>query len=610
MVTRIDWRRAVAGVVLAGVAAGCRDLAVVNSNAPERERAFSDPATIVSAASGTVKTYFNMRNDYDPAFTINNVGDAGYTASWNNFNMRYYGSYGPTGGSNCVDRCAWVNSTATQLGFQVTPYWYGSYSVLSSANDALFALRVAPVKPDLGLDEAKTEVIAQMTQAMALAWIALNYDQGFIVLEDSDLLTLVVESREAIRDKAIELFDKGVDLAHASAFTTNASWFGIGGPTYTNLQLAKAMRTMQAELLAHFPRNAEENAQVNWAKVLEYAGKGVSSTVDGAGFDFNAYVDETFTFFSGFQQWGNDYGTVRVDTRVARLLSTTQLDPWPGGAGSPVPQDAAGNPIGGLYGVDKRLGDGCFDAGTGQPDLLGHGECVETALSGTDYAWASDAIMNPARGQYHQSNIFYIRNHCVAIGMPDCPSGAGLLPIVNQTLNDLLWAEALLRTGGSKAQAATLINNSRVTRGGLPPVTAATSDDDIKKALVYEQDVELLQLAGTQYFNRRRLSKSTSSGATGTNMYTADLKHHLMDPEGPWVLNPLWKDAPRQMPIPAKDLALLLMEIYSFGGPDDPGGIGASPSANVVNGQRVRSVREIYDEMYKASRQNIRRRVQ
>ena len=605
MVTRIDWRRAVAGLVLAGAAAGCRELAVVNTNAPERERAFSDPATIVSSASGTMKTYINMRNNYDPAMTLTNMADS-YDFAWNNFNARYYGSYGPGGGANCADRCAWVNSTATQLGDQVEGFWYGAYSVLSSANDALFALRVAATKPDLGQDEAKTEVIAQMTQAMALAWIALNYDQGFIVLEDSDLLTLQVESREAIRDKAIELFDQGVTLAKASTFTTNAGWFGIGGPTYTNFQLAKAMRSMQAELLAHYPRNAEENAQVNWAKVVEYASQGVSSSVDGPAFDLNAYVDETLTFFSGFQQWGNDYGTVRVDNRIGSLLSTTQIDPWPGGAGNPQPATAGGVPIGGLYGVDKRLGDGCFDAGTGAPDVLGYGECVETAVSGTDFAWSPVAIQNPGRGRYHESNIFYIRNHCLAIGIPDCPSGAGDLPLIDRAFNDLLWAEGLLRSGGSKALAATLINNTRVTRGGLPPVSAATSDNDLKQAMLYEQDIELIQFAGTQFYNRRRVSKGTYSGGTGTNQYTGDLKNHFMDPEGPYVLNSIWKDTPRQMPIPAKDLALLLMEIYSFGGPSDPGGIGTSPS--VVNGQRVRSVRDIYAEIEKASRETLRHR--
>ena len=186
MVTRNDWRRAVAGLALVAGAAGCHDLAVSNTNAPERERAFSDPATIVSSAAGTIKTFVNMKNAYDPAMTLTTMADS-YDAAWNNFNMRYYGSYGPTGGANCTDRCGWVNSTATQLGDQVESFWYGAYSVLSSANDALFAVRLADPKPELGQDEKRVEVVAQMTQAMALAWVALNYDQGFIVLEDNQV---------------------------------------------------------------------------------------------------------------------------------------------------------------------------------------------------------------------------------------------------------------------------------------------------------------------------------------------------------------------------------------------------------------------------------------
>ena len=115
MVTRIDWRRAVAGLVLAAGAAGCRELVVVNSNAPERERAFSDPAVIVASAGGTLKTYFNMRNDYDPPLVLTSVARS-FQASWNNFNMRYYNSYGNGGGANCVDRCAWGQQHRDPVG--------------------------------------------------------------------------------------------------------------------------------------------------------------------------------------------------------------------------------------------------------------------------------------------------------------------------------------------------------------------------------------------------------------------------------------------------------------------------------------------------------------
>jgi hypothetical protein len=603
MVTRINWWQAFAGLALVGSVAGCGELQVENSNAPERERAFSDPATIIASAAGTVKTLLNMRysnlSNSDPGLTLSAMGDS-YTMSWNNFNARYYSSYGPGGGANCPDRCGWQNSTATQLGDQINPFWYGSYSVLSSANDALFAIRVAAEPPDLGTEAERTEVIAQLSQAMAMGWVSLTYDQGFIVLEDTDPAALTIEPREALRDKAIELFENGITLAKAAApFETATDWFGVPtGPIYTNLQLAKVMRTAQAELLAHFPRNADENAQVNWAKVAEYASKGITSSVDGAPFEWDAFMDVNNTFYDGTEQWGNDYTTVRVDTRVARLLSTTQNDPWVAPR-SPRPQDASGNPIGGLYGVDKRLGDGCYDAGTGDANLFGHGECAETAQSGTDFVYLTTNIFNPGRGLYHHSNIGHIRNHCLALsGTPDCPVLEGRMPLYSSAFNDLLWAEGLLRSNGSKAEAAARINASRVGRGGLPPVSAGDPTEVLLRAMLYEQDVELVQHSGTQYFNRRRVSKSTFTH-TGVNQYTADLRNHYADPEGPHVLNTLWENTPRHFPIPAKDLALLLAEIYSFGGVGNPAGVSApmNPWAN----SRVKGVREIYAEMQKKS---------
>src|SRR5688572_3635435 len=90
--TQRRWFDRLAGVAVIGLAA-CGDLEVANPNAPIRETAFSDPATIVSVAAGTMKTWVNTRWAYDPALTLSAMSDS-YTASWNNFNMRYYSSYG------------------------------------------------------------------------------------------------------------------------------------------------------------------------------------------------------------------------------------------------------------------------------------------------------------------------------------------------------------------------------------------------------------------------------------------------------------------------------------------------------------------------------------
>jgi hypothetical protein len=116
MRNRNQWWLALAAAVLTGPLAACGELDVVNPNAPERERAFSDPATIIASAAGTIKTWVNTRNAGDPALTLTAMADH-VSMSWNNWNARYYSTYGV----ECTNHCGWVNSTATQLGTQVQP---------------------------------------------------------------------------------------------------------------------------------------------------------------------------------------------------------------------------------------------------------------------------------------------------------------------------------------------------------------------------------------------------------------------------------------------------------------------------------------------------------
>ena len=562
---------ALAAVALVGPLAACGELDVTNPNAPERERAFSDPATIVASAAGTMKTWMNTRYAYSPSLTLSVMADH-VSFSWNNFNGRYYSSYGV----DCANRCGWVNSTSTQLGDQVQPFWYGMYSMLSSANDALFALRESATPPDLGAQSDAVETIAQMAQGMAHAFLALNYDQAFIVKEDTDPLSLTLAPRAQVRDAAMTMLDAAYTLANTKTFNTGTTWFGtVNSPVYSSKQLAKVIRTMQAELLAHYPRNSEENAQVNWGQVATFASQGVSSAVNGAGFDFEAYQDENFDFFTGYHVWGNDFTTTRVDTRVARLIATNQVDPWPGGAGNPLPNA-------GVYGLDARSGDGCYGD---EDDLLGNGGCAATPASGTDFAWSPFAIFIPGRGSFHQSNIGQVRYHCLTALFPDCPTGAGEIPIYPKSFNDLLWAEGLLRSNGSATQAAQLINNTRVGRGALAALTGSEGTQALLRALIYEQEVELFSVAPAAYYNRRRVTSSAQVAL-------------------PEAYNRMWPDTPRQMPVPAKDLQLLRAEIYSFGGPTNPG--GAAPGAESLG--KVRSVRDIWAEIERDNRIKLKGR--
>ena len=597
MVTGSRWWRPLAAVALLAGVAACASLDIVNRNAPERERAFSDPATVKAAAAGALKKYVNLRTDYEPSLAPFSTMSDEHTFSWNNFQSRYYSSYGV----ECPQRCGWNNNTTASTYEPLPIWWYGLYSVISSANDVLFAIRQSSSPPDLGEDAGWVEAIAQLAQGAAHALIALTYDQGFVVTEESDPTALELVSRADIRDAALAQLDQAATLAAAADFSVApTTLFGIpSGPTYTGAQIAKFARSLQAELLVEFARTATENAATNWGQVVTFASQGISS---GTAFSVEAFQSDRLggapgeEFFTGVEQWGSDYSTTRLDTRVAHLISTNQGDPWPGGAGSPRPT-VTGPGAGGLYGVDKRLGDGGFLNG----NVVGDGEPAATPNSGTDFMWDPSTYFNATRGQWHQSNIGYMRYHClVGFGIyPDCPTGAGNFPVISRYMNDLMWAEGLIRTNQNLGLAAQLINNSRVTRGGLPQVTAADGATNLLKAMMYEWHVELVSMAPDHWFNARRLTKTSTVPINAAPWSTNQATY---EPEGSYVLVPLWAGAPRSMPIPAKDLSLLGMEIYSFGGPDDPGGcggVGGAPAC-VVSAEtagKVKSVHQIYKEI-------------
>jgi len=547
-------------LALALLGAGCGDLEVENPNAPDAQRAFVDPAGLSQLLGGAVRTWVETRGNYFGPLAMTTMAD-NYTASWNNAALRFYSSVGV----ECPARCGWTNSaTAPEAagGPTINGQWYGYYTVLSSSTDVLRAISGGLCfDTNCAVDNTRTsrnKTLAKMLQGMALAGIALNYDQGFVVDETTDLSSvgsLPFATRQAVRDAAMKKFDEAYAEAGVKSWSTPAEFHGVGGGrTYTNGQIRQVIRTMQAELLAMYPRNAAENAQVAWAQVATLASQGVSS---GTSFNYEFYVDPSGNAFADspldfVKVWGNSIGTMRVDTRVAALITSNHKHPWPEAqGGNPCPTVSA----------DKRVGDGSWGP---EDDFNGYATTAATANAGTDFACSGVVIFPAARGQYHQSNLAHIRyNHLAYLGenLPEFDMN-GQDPIYTTQMNDLLWAEGLIRSGNKLAGAAR-INNSRVGRGGLPALLGVESDAALLAALQYEQEIEFMGQGPTPFYNRRRIDGLQS----GT---------------------------PRHMPVPAKELDVLVREVYTFGGPGAPdmsrsgsGGTSASSAREIWNGYRA-----------------------
>ena len=544
-------------------AAACHSLSISDPNDPDRKRVLSDAASATTLAAGALKSWFNVSQAMDPDGALTTMAD-NYTASWNNFQMRIYSS---------EPRTSWQNDPAASARVEIEAYWYGYYAALSSANDVLAAIRTQGLFAG-NADSAMVENLALLLQGLTMGQLALNYDQGFVVDYNTDLATLALSTRQQMRDWALAKLDTAASMAAAHSYSWDDLWTGGAGcgggeprahasAPCTNVEVAKIANTMAARLIAYYPRAASETqTAAEWNRVVGYASKGISST---PAFDFGFTGDGCVKFCDELRLWSNDLTSMRMDTRVANMMDpATQTTPWPTPNGNPQPNSA-----------DKRLGDGTYSKSAGLCSD-GYTICPATANAGTDYAFSPIAIFRPTRGQYHQSNVGQIRYDYVSFSAPDGSGGGfGFSPVVLAAQNDLLWAEGLIRgTVPDLVNAANLINKTRVTRGGLPPATAADGVAGLLTKLQYEQDVELPGDNATSYYNRRRID--------GLQALT-----------------------PHQMPIPAKELGVLGLSYYSFGGtypgfsPALGGAAGSAPtSAGYDVSHLMRQASAIWNEMF------------
>jgi hypothetical protein len=582
-------RSLLALAIIAG--SSCKSLDIVNPNEPS-STILTDPTVLESVAAGTMRSWFNAYSTLEGTGVMS-VQARTLSSSWNNGNMNFYSGVDINPSDTTADPTTWARSTRSWQNdlsaagrTSVEVGWFGMYSTLSSANDALRAIRVANVTIGTASRTKRAETIAQLTQAASLMFIALNYDQGYYIDENSDVTSLTRVSRKVLRDSALKKLDATIALANANVFTTESGW--ANGVTYTNVDIANVANTMAAMLLTFYPRDDGETSAagvVDWAKVASYASKGLST---GTATTFGFVGDGCSAWCQNMMPWFTDYSTGRISTRVAHFLDpVTQLDPYPLGVGNPQPNSP-----------DKRLGDGSFGDASLE-DVFGN--VPKTANAGTDFSWSSQGeVFRPDRGYYHQSNLGITRWDASGKEDPNGQwAGYGFSPVISPAVNDLIWAEAKLRQGDA-AGAAALIDKTRVGRGGLssaslvvatpgsPADGPCMSNGKLAKdgtactlwsELLYEYEIELLQMGPAPYWNQRRLPPVLATAwerATGCRKpATGCTTNPNTIFNGPRYVQGLLPGTPREMPVPAKELAIKAETFYTFGGKQPPKGAEA-----------------------------------
>jgi hypothetical protein len=478
------------------VGSGCGDLEVTNPNNPDIARVLASPDELKKLAISTINSWYLTSTNRQPYLAASVAADVHTT----NFCCGRF--------NNLEPRIPYENvSAGGDRDIAETP-WDFNYRTLGTANDVLrvFANGVAL---STAAETAKYKHLAMFSQAASLMNLALWFDKAFIVDETLDPASLGAQLQPYTEVAAAALAKWEALIASSAGSTatyTQAELPMVGN--LTTAKLSKLAHTFAAMTMAYTPRNATENAAVNWSKVASLAANGI---------DFDMLVTgNAATWYSLFNYYGNEHSWIRIDHRLINLMEDPKTTP------------------GRFDGIVRPKGvspDARYESD------FQYCQASNPAPSTGQASCQAPVIGDPARGVYMQSTWFHRRYAHHAMTTPGTAGGTAV-PYILKAENDLLLAEALIRSGGSKTTAAGLINNSRVTRGNLPALTGAEANATLLAAVDYERQVELVTSNGLELQRARQgLSARLQSGT--------------------------W----RHLPVPAKELETLRLPIYTFGGP-------------------------------------------
>jgi hypothetical protein len=466
---------------------GChKDLDVEYNNLPDTETVWETPAGAWGMVQGTFYNwYMTVTSSISPRMAMWVMADQG-TCSWANSGM-YHLSSEPRIGFNNTTSYTYANIFET--------FYEDLYGNLTIANNSINAINRGMEFEDIDQSTEQVKAMGFFIQGISLGYLGMVYDKAFLMIETTPVVPgLPTSDYQEILDQALVSLDSCILICENSRFTIEANW--INGKEYSADELAQLANSFAARIMVYGSRNAQQNEQINWAKVLDYANKGIQK-------DLAPYMDN-----SNWKCWYKYYtvrpGWARIDSRIINLMDSRY--PWR------FPDDGVNPPR--AQGEDNRLN--------------------------SDFSFSSSNNMKPERGYYHYSNYEYTRSSYAIT------THTGYIVDYSVTENELFKAEAYVHLGNLSAAIDIINQGSRVTRGGLSPLPANSNEIKVMKTIFYERDIELIQTGfGIAFFDMRRRDMLQP----GTMLH---------------------------FPIPAKELMVMQMPNYTFGGVENADGINVS----------------------------------
>jgi hypothetical protein len=387
-----------------------------------------------------------------------------------------------------------INNSPTNanLGFSVGSNWPSLNNYIFSANTVIDLVEFQEL-PQLvnGVDEAQSMLAASyFVKGLSQGYIALMYNQGYIVNPDTDLGSLEFLDYNAMSAEAVKNIEKSITL---SSTVSGFELFVHQSYAVNKSDFAKLANSFIAKIMISTPRTKAEAASLDYNAILAYANKGITA-------DFNPPTDGGYQFYNNMQDYctytlSDNAGYLPTDLKVMRYLDPSYPTDYP---------------------TDNTV--------------------ILDPINSTDDRAESYYQYTPNFGFLRESRgraLFTNYRNLRFFTGNDRGSIPGLSTDIFHTEElDLIKAEATLRSGGGAAAAAAILNASaRFTKGGI---TTPETEDGVEYALAYEYAVELDLAAtiGTQWFQMRRFDAlqngtplhypvpGTELEITGTALYT------------------------------------------------------------------------------------------
>lgn len=492
-----------AAVALPGA---CLDLDVENTNAADRRAALANPSDVQLLVTGAYRQWWTVAHGFVPAGALSTAADAHSSAS--DRSGQFEAGREPR---RPMDNSPVAVGTVTN-SVNIQP-WAFSYVGLASVRDGLLAIEGGLRIIVEGEDHTERVVaFGKFVQALTLANLAVLYDRAFIVDETvDDVGALEVQTYTEMWAAAEQKFTEVIEMASGADFTIPSQWVGHNGD-WSGDYMAEVARAYRTRYRTQVPRSPAERDALDWEAIRRDAMAGLSRDFAGRWVrgQWPAYHIAKLTFACC---------GVRMDYRtIGPADASGQWETW---INAPLDERA---PF--LIDTDDRR-------------ITGESPTTD----GTYIGYLGNSPFPPDRGLYHHS-------HYVYAGWLDLYQRDSEHPDLTNKELEFIVAEADYRLGNGAA-VMEFVNGHRAS-AGLPPFTSADgpapggdrcvpqmpdgSCGSLWEAYKYEKRIELFHYGfGTEYFNDRGWGDLVA---------------------GTW----------EQFPIPGRELELLMMELYTFGG--------------------------------------------